>query len=68
MTPKDTHQALVDLGYKPQRFADGAKIQHKFRRGVIGVVKIVKGDYAVKWSDRGDNWEILHSGDVGRPA
>lgn len=61
----DTRDALLAMGLKRQQLDNGQQIKHKYRRGVTGEIKIAGGNYVVKWSDRGENWEVLHSGDVG---
>lgn len=51
-----------------QDLRDGQEINHKYRRGVTGKIRLKHHDWQVLWSDGGSTggqWETLHSGDVG---
>lgn len=45
---------------------DGSKLNHKFKPGVTGVIKIQNYDFYVKWSDGDDSFERLNSYDIGK--
>lgn len=48
-----------------QGLTDGCTISHKYKRRVTGEIKVMRGDFYVKWSDGDGGFEVLHSGDVG---
>lgn len=51
---------------KQLQLEDGSTVAHKYKRGVTGEIKILHGDFCVKWSDGDGQFTWLHAGDVGK--